>query len=41
MRPSSALLENHRDGNPERVPIPSRDGTRRAKLAGSPRGPSA
>ena len=25
------------DGNPQRVPEPSRDGTRRAKLAGSPR----
>jgi hypothetical protein len=60
MRPSSALLRNHRDGNPERVrsalrpptptptplaslglAMPSRDGARRAKLAGSPRGPSA
>jgi hypothetical protein len=30
-------LDGHCDGNPGRVPKPSRDGTRRAKLAGSPR----
>ena len=32
-------LDRHCDGNPGRVPKPSRDGTRRAKLAGSPRVP--
>ena len=29
--------QNNSDGNPQRVPIPSRDGTRPAKPAGSPR----
>jgi hypothetical protein len=33
----SLLLLHNYNGNPERVPKPSRDGTRRAKLAGSPR----
>ena len=34
------LLGGRLDGNPGRVPIPSRDGPRRAKLAGSPRDPN-